>query len=142
MDARKRRGLVEALRDKGYRLTPQRMIILEAIEASDDHISADEIYRQARSRYPYMNISTIYRTLELLTELGLASETNLGVGRFYYHPLGKSHHHHLVCRKCAKVEDIDVSVFQRLQDNLRESYGFDAEFEHVAVFGTCAGCRS
>lgn len=142
MDTRKRRGLLEILHEKGYRLTPQRMIVLEAVEASDDHISADEIYRQARSRYPYMNISTVYRTLELLTELGLASKTDLGGGRLCYHPLGRAHHHHLVCRKCGKVQDIDISVLHRLQDDIRARYEFDAELEHMALFGICAACRS
>ena len=137
-----RPSLLEILREKGHRLTPQRMIVLEAIDASDDHISADEIYRQALVKYPYMNISTVYRTLELLTELGLASETDLGRGRLCYHPLGKAQHHHLVCRKCGKVEDIDVSVVNRLQDDIRVRYGFEAELEHIALFGTCAACRS
>ena len=135
-----RSSLLEILQEKGYRLTPQRMIVLKALEASDDHISADEIYRQALIKYPYMNISTVYRTLELLTELGLTSETNLGGGRLCYHPLGKAHHHHLVCRKCGKAQDIDISVFHRLQDELRTRYGFDAELEHIALFGICAAC--
>ena len=141
MGSRKRSSLLETLQEKGYRLTPQRMIVLEAMEASDDHISADEIYRQALVKYPYMNISTVYRTLELLTELGLASETELG-GCLCYHPLGKSQHHHLVCWKCGKVQVVDVSVFHQLQDHLRTRYGFGAELEHIALFGTCAACRS
>ncbi len=142
MGSRKRSSLLEILQEKGYRLTPPRMIVLEAVEASDDHISADEIYRQTLIKYPYMNISTVYRTLELLTELGLASETDFGGERLCYHPLGKSHHHHLVCWKCGKVQDIDVSVFHQLQDDLRTRYGFDAELEHIALFGICAACRS
>ena len=95
-------NLLEILREKGYRLTPQRMMVLEAIEASHDHISAEEIHAKARIKYPYINISTVYRTLDLLKEQGLVTETDLGGGRFLYHPVGKAHHHHLVCKKCGK----------------------------------------
>ena len=137
----KEKTLLEILRGEGYRLTPQRMMVLEAIEASDDHISAEEIHAKARARYPYINISTVYRTLELLKEKGLVTETELGSGRFLYHPAEKAQHHHLVCRKCGRVRDIDASVFRQLQDDLRANYNFDADFEHIAVFGTCEECR-
>ena len=136
-----RRDLLQLLRDRGYRLTPQRMMVLEAIESSDDHISAEEIHSQAHAKYPYLNISTVYRTLELLKELGLVAETDLGGGRYLYHPVGKAYHHHLVCRQCGRVRDIDVSAFGQLREELARRYGFDADFEHMAVFGTCKDCR-
>jgi Fur family ferric uptake transcriptional regulator len=138
---KKEKSLLDILREKGYRLTPQRMMVLEAIEASNDHISAEEIHSKARLKYPYINISTVYRTLELLKENGLVTETDLGGGRFLYHPAGKAQHHHLVCRKCAKVMDIDASEFRQLRDELKAKYSFDAEFEHIAIFGTCASCQ-
>ncbi len=137
-----RKGLLEMLRERGYRLTPQRMMVAEAIEGSDDHISAEEICAKARAKYPYINMSTVYRTLELLTEQGLVTETDLGGGRLLYHPTGKAQHHHLVCRKCSGVRDIDASVLQHLRDELRVKYGFDADLEHIAVFGTCQNCES
>jgi Fur family ferric uptake transcriptional regulator len=139
---KKEKGLLEILREKGYRLTPQRMMVLEAIEASHDHISAEEIHTRARIQYPYINISTVYRTLELLKENGLVTETDLGGERFLYHPAGKAQHHHLVCRKCGKVRDIDASVFQQLRDELKTRHSFDAEFEHIAIFGTCDSCQA
>ncbi|TET74113.1 MAG: transcriptional repressor [Dehalococcoidia bacterium] len=136
-----KKSLLEILREKGYRLTPQRMMVLEAIEASHDHISAEEIHARTRLQYPYINISTVYRTLELLKENGLVTETDLGGGRFLYHPAGKAQHHHLVCRKCAKVRDIDINVLDNLRDQLKAQYGFDAELEHIAIFGTCDRCE-
>lgn len=72
--------IISKLGEKGYRLTPQRMMILSAIENSNDHISADEIYARVVAEYPYVNISTVYRTLELLKRLGLVTETDLGGG--------------------------------------------------------------
>ena len=136
-----RRGLLERLRDRGYRLTPQRMMVVEAIEASDDHISAEQIRAKAQLKYPYINMSTVYRTLELLTEQGLVTETDLGGGRLLYHPAGKAGHHHLVCRRCGKVTDIDISFFQPLKEDLRAKYGFDADLEHIGIFGTCENCE-
>ena len=135
------KSLLETLRQRGHRLTPQRMLVLEAIEASDDHISAEDIYTQAHARYPYMNVSTVYRTLDLLKELGLVAESDLGGGRFLYHPVGKAHHHHLVCRKCGTVRDIEASVVERLRDELRVHHRFDADLQHMAIFGTCDACR-
>ena len=138
---KEKKSLLQILREKGYRLTPQRMMVLEAIEASHDHISAEEIHARARLQYPYINISTVYRTLELLKENGLVTETDLGGGRFLYHPTGKAQHHHLVCRKCGKVRDIDITVLDRLREQLKAQHSFDAELEHIAIFGTCDRCE-
>ena len=74
-------GIISRLRELGYRLTPQRIMILSAIETSDNHISAEEIHAQIVVKYPQVNISTVYRTLELLKQLGLVTETDLGEGR-------------------------------------------------------------
>jgi len=90
------RWLDRKLSNLGYRLTPQRLMILGAVEEADSHISAEEIYAQVRARYPHMNISTVYRTLELLGELGLVTETDMGDGRVRYHCMGKGHHHQSV----------------------------------------------
>jgi Fur family ferric uptake transcriptional regulator len=122
-------------------MTPQRMMVLEAVEASDDHISAEEIFKQAHAKYPYLNISTVYRTLELLKTQGFVAESDLGGGRLVYHPVGKAHHHHLVCRRCGGVQDVDESVFDRLSAELKKHYGFNAELEHMAIFGTCKKCK-
>ncbi len=137
---KKDRSLLNALHDEGYRLTPQRMMVVEAIEESHDHISAEEIHTKARTKYPYLNISTVYRTLELLKEKGLVAETDLGGGRFLYHPVGKAQHHHLVCRKCGKVMDIEINMLDKLKDELKTEYDFDAELEHIAIFGSCKDC--
>ena len=82
------------LSKQGYRLTPQRVMILSAIENSDSHISAEEIYAQIIAKYPNVNVSTVYRTLDLLKRLSLVTETDLGEGRVRYHSAEKGHHHH------------------------------------------------
>lgn len=134
-------GITERLIEKGYRLTPQRLMILSAMESSHDHISAEEIYAQVAARYPNVNISTVYRTLELLKKLGLVYEINLGEGRIRYHAEGSGHHHHLVCQNCGVVIDIDESTLSSLRDILLRDYSFQAELRHVGIFGFCENCR-
>ena len=134
-------GITERLREKGYRLTPQRLMILSAIENSRDHISAEEIYAQVAAKYPNVNISTVYRTLELLKKLGMVYEIDLGEGRIRYHAEESGHHHHLVCQTCGNVIDIDESTLSSLRDILVRDYHFQAELRHVGIFGICEKCR-
>jgi len=131
----------EILRKNGHRLTPQRMLVIEALHNADKHISAEELYEQLHSRYPYANISTVYRTLELLKELNLVTEADFGEGRVRYHVAEKGHHHHLVCRSCGKVIDLEDAVLRPLKDALLQKCGFDADLRHVAISGECKVCR-
>jgi Fur family ferric uptake transcriptional regulator len=134
-------GLTDRLREKGYRLTPQRLMILAAIESRQDHISAEEIYARVAAGYPHVNISTVYRTLELLKKLGMVYEIDLGEGRIRYHAEGSGHHHHLVCQNCGKLIDINESALSSLKNTLSRDYNFQAELRHVAIFGLCEDCR-
>jgi len=129
------------LSELGYRLTPQRMMIVSAIENSDNHISAEEIYAQVVAKYPYVNISTVYRTLELLKRLGLVTETDMGEGRVRYHPVGKGHHHHLVCQECGAIIALDESLLSSLKSALLREYKFSADLRHLAILGRCVNCR-
>lgn len=131
----------ERLRELGYRLTPQRQLIIAAVQRSDDHISAEEIHAQVHTKYPNVNISTIYRTLELLKNLGLVTETDMGEGRVRYHFADKGHHHHLICEGCGATIEVDESLFIPLKNTLLEKYGFQANISHLAIFGRCAECK-
>ncbi len=132
--------IVNKLSELGYRLTPQRIMILSAIENSNDHISAEEIYAQVMAKYPHVNISTVYRTLELLKRLDLVTETDLGGGRVRYHPAEKGHHHHLVCQECGIIIDLDESLLTSLKDALLREHKFIADLRHLAIFGRCVNC--
>ena len=134
-------NLIGELTEQGYRLTPQRMMIISAINNSDHHISAEEIYAQAVARYPNVNISTVYRTLELLKRLNLVTETNMGEGRVRYHPADKGHHHHLVCQECGNIIDLDESLLAPLESALLKEYKFSADLRHLAILGLCRDCR-
>ncbi|MEE8418753.1 MAG: Fur family transcriptional regulator [Dehalococcoidales bacterium] len=132
--------MVAELKERGFRLTPQRMMIVSAIESSDHHISADEIYSQITESYPVVNISTVYRTLELLKRLNLVTETDLGEGRVRYHPFAKGHHHHLVCQTCGSMTDLDESLLTSLENSLLKEYSFRADLRHLAILGRCRKC--
>ena len=132
--------IIKKLTEHEYRLTPQRVMIVSAIENSDGHISAEEIYAQVAAKYPQVNVSTVYRTLELLKQLGLVTETDFGEGRVRYHPAGKGHHHHLVCTGCGTVIDLDESLLSSLEGRLLKEYKFSADLKHLAIRGRCARC--
>lgn len=136
-----KKNIAGELKKLGYRITPQRMMILSIIEGSDDHIHAEEIYDQVVEKYPGVNISTVYRTLELLKQLGLIYELDAGEGKVGYHPAGKGHHHHLICRECGTVIDVSESVMFSLKAVLMQAFGFDADLKHLAIAGLCEKCQ-
>ena len=141
MEKHQHKDPADKLSELGYRMTPQRMMILNAVEGATDHISAEEIYSQVRAIYPHLNLSTVYRTLELLKNLKLVTESDFGEGKVRYHSAEKGHHHHLVCQKCGNVVDVDESVFTSLTDKLSSDHNFTADLRHLTIFGQCAKCK-
>lgn len=127
------------LRERGYRLTPQRQLVLEAVDALE-HATPEDILAEVRRTASGVNISTVYRTLELLEELGLVSHAHLGHGAPTYHLADRHHHMHLVCRDCGQVTEVDVATAAPLTDRLRAEFGFDTDMKHFAIFGRCAAC--
>ncbi|MGC4924301.1 Fur family transcriptional regulator [Streptomyces sp. DT197] len=127
------------LRQRGYRLTPQRQLVLEAVDKLE-HATPDDILGEVRRTAAGVNISTVYRTLELLEDLGLVSHAHLGHGAPTYHLADRHHHIHLVCRDCSEVIEADVSVVEAFTAQLRESFGFDTDMKHFAIFGRCEAC--
>jgi Fur family transcriptional regulator, ferric uptake regulator len=134
-------NLTDELSRQGYRMTPQRMMIVDAIEHSENHISAEDIFKQVVAKFPNVNLSTVYRTLELLEKLGLVTKTEMGVGRIVYHPMEKGHHHHLICRECGKVISLDEAALTPLKESLQRDYQFSAELRHLGIIGLCADCQ-
>src|SRR3990172_9728951 len=100
-------GIMDSLRQVGYRLTPQRMLIVSLIHDSKGHVTAEELHSRVVEQYPFVDISTVYRTLQLLKKLHLVSETDLGGGRVQYELSEGSRHHHLVCRRCGAALPLD-----------------------------------
>ena len=131
----------EILQEKGYRLTSQRVLVLKAIYHAENHISAEEIYEQLHERFPYINKSTIYRTLELLNNLKLVTESNLGDGCVRYHAAIKGHHHHLICNLCGKAINLEETTLEPLKATLLREYGFEADVRHMVISGVCSDCQ-
>ena len=130
------------LRERGQRLTPQRLLILELVYARGDHVTADELLVEAQQRYPYLNVSTVYRTLELLRDVGIVAETDLGDGVRQFALLSDDRHHHLVCLKCGHVLDIGDDLLGSIRERLVTDYGFEARIDHLALFGLCRYCAA
>lgn len=129
----------EDLRAQGYRLTQQRELVLEAVRQLE-HGSPEEILARVRESATGVNISTVYRTLELLEKLGLVSHTHLGHGAPAYHAMTEPDHVHLVCRNCERVWQVEPSIAAGLVDDLAEGFGFHTDVRHLTVFGTCREC--
>jgi Fur family ferric uptake transcriptional regulator len=132
----------ESLRDEGYRLTPQRMMILDIIYDSQGHVSAEDIHQRVRQQHPFVDISTVYRTLNLLKKLRLITETDLGGSSVRYEPLERGRHHHLVCRQCATSFPLEHSLLAPLEKCLLREHGFAADLDHFAIFGLCRQCQA
>lgn len=128
------------LRARGYRLTPQRQLVLEAVAALG-HATPEEISARVRETASGINISTVYRNLELLEELGLVTHTHLGHGAPTYHAASQGPHVHLVCRTCGGVTEVGPEVVDSVVDTLAQERGFAVDVGHLAVFGRCALCQ-
>ncbi|MCL6551343.1 MAG: transcriptional repressor [Acidothermus cellulolyticus] len=129
------------LRSKGYRLTPQRQLVLEAVAALR-HATPEEIINYVREVASGVNMSTVYRTLDLLEELSLVTHTHLGHGAPTYHVAEDAGHVHLVCSSCGAVTEVGSEVVQSLIQRLDDEHGFAADVHHFAIFGRCSTCRS
>ncbi len=127
------------LRAKGYRLTPARQLVLEAV-GELGHATPDDIATAVRRTASGVNISTVYRTLELLEELGLVGHSHLGHGAPTYFVASDDEHVHLVCRSCGDITELSPDAVAPLVSELAAERGFTVDIGHFAVFGTCGSC--
>ena len=130
----------QALRESGHRLTPQRLMILSVIRHSELHVTASEIYDQVKASYPYIDVSTVYRTLSVLKQMRLVSETDMGGGEYRYEWINHLRHHHLICRGCDKVVLLDHKYWENIGADIMADYGFQPDIDHIALFGICHEC--
>jgi Fur family ferric uptake transcriptional regulator len=123
-------------------MTPQRMMILTSLRHAPGHLTAADIYERVKREYPYVDISTVYRTLAVLKDLRLISETHMGDGDAAFEWVAKERHHHLICHKCGHVSQVDHRYLEDLGARIAEDIGFQADLDHFAIFGMCADCQS
>jgi Fur family ferric uptake transcriptional regulator len=131
----------QTLRDQGYRLTPQRNLIWEVLRDASRHMTAEEVAAEVRGTLPDVNVSTVYRTLELLVSLDLVVETRLEGSACYYEVSPEPTHHHFVCTQCGAVGHFSDELLAPVHAELSQRQAFTVNHIQVTAFGLCRGCR-
>lgn len=131
---------IHILRSNGYRVTPQRLIVLDAVCAHQGHATLADIQAIVNDMDPTIDRSTIYRALDILSEVGLIVESEIATSGKVYRIAGESHHHHLVCRVCGNVLTIDAESIAPFFQHLQDAYGFEVQADHLIFNGVCKKC--
>jgi Fur family ferric uptake transcriptional regulator len=134
-------SLADELRSRGLRLTAQRQLVLEAVYALG-HATPDQVHAAVAKTAAGVNITTVYRALELLEELGLVTHAHLSHGAPTYHAVGEQQHVHLVCRVCGHVTEVASDLLGPLAKTLEQDNAFLVDIGHVALFGVCGECEA
>jgi len=136
------------LKKNGLKVTTQRIAILEVLKSKPDkHLTAEEIYDYVKKKYPEIGLATVYRTIQLLSELNLIDKLNLDDGYVRYEIGRKSceetshHHHHLICLDCGKIYAFQDDLLETLEERIMETMGFAVQDHEVKMFGHCKECR-
>lgn len=128
------------LREHGFRITPQRQLVLEAVERLR-HGTPDEILVEVQRTATGVNLSTVYRTLEVLEDVGLVTHAHIGHGAPTYHAADEDVHIHLVCDRCGAVLSVEANVAESLVARLRTAHGFATDVAHMSIHGECRNCQ-
>ena len=130
----------DLLHKRGYRLTPQRYLVLSVIQEANGHISLEQIAERVQALNPRVSLSTIYRTLELLNELGLIHENHLPGEPLHYEMPQGNNHHHLVCKKCKTMIHLDDALLGDLPERMQKQYRFHNLSLGLLAAGYCDSC--
>jgi Fe2+ or Zn2+ uptake regulation protein len=128
------------LRARGFRVTPQRQLILDAICEGGGHTTPDEIFARVQTKAPSLNRATVYRTLDFLCKMQLVVAAQIG-GHWVYEIAGQTPHHHLICRGCGRQIDLPHAEVKAFYAEIERSQHFSVETGHLALSGLCAECR-
>jgi Fur family ferric uptake transcriptional regulator len=132
--------VAHCLRTQGYRLTPQRQLVWDALRRATSHLTAEEIHEEVSKTVPDFNVASVYRTLTLLEELRLVKSMHLGDGKGHWELAHPDDEFHLVCRICSRVIHHPSELVQQAREHLRIHHGFVAERIDLVVHGICADC--
>ena len=132
--------VAEQLRRRHLRLTPQRRAVVAALADFEGHVTASQLVERCLERDPEFVPSTVYRTLDVLEELGLVTHIHDADGREAFQPAAEQPHAHLICRGCGAAWEISGSELDELAARLRERHRFDVDLSHLAIFGRCESC--
>src|SRR5688572_9121511 len=128
------------LRSLRHKVTRQRMSVLCAVRHRDHHVTANAIHEEEQRIYPFVDVSTVYRTLNTAKALGMSVEVDLGKGDLEYEWLGEGRHYHLLCRSCGGESVVNGEPIAQLVGAISRQHGFIADLEHMAIQGTCKEC--
>ena len=117
-------------------------MILSSLRHAQGHMTAAEIFDRVRAAYPYVDISTVYRTLSVLKDMRFVTETHMGGGDATFEWVAPERHHHLICRGCDDVTQLDHHYLEKVGEQLARDLGFRADLDHFAIFGLCADCAA
>lgn len=138
--------LKEQLKGQGYKLTPQRRAVLDILlENEGKHLSTEEIYDLVREDCPEIGLATVYRTLQLLEKMGVTCRMNFDDGCNRYELVHKNEdhqHHHLICKSCGCVQEVEDDLLEALENKVEDKYNFKIENHSVKFFGYCEKCRA
>jgi Fur family ferric uptake transcriptional regulator len=135
-------GLLHALRHAGHKVTQPRRTVIETLVDQTEHLTAPDIVEAVQQRAPDVGRASVYRTLDLLTRLGLVQTSTLGGGAATYMLCPHGHHHHLVCTQCHKTIEFDECVVGELERELAAALGFEIEGHLLELYGRCPDCLS
>lgn len=136
-------GAVEKkLKACGYKLTEQRKIIIEFFQEKPGHYTACEIFEQVKSRCKTINFSTIYRNLELLSSLKIVNKLYINDGVSHYELSGMGHHHHIICKNCGDMKEIDVCPYESISNDKLDELGFMPTEHKFEIYGYCKNCST
>jgi Fur family ferric uptake transcriptional regulator len=137
------RRFEEALRERGLKSTAQRDDIARVFFAAEGHLSIDELYQAVRKVNPRVGYATVYRTIRLLKECGLAAERHFDDGQARYEPAEEEahHHDHIICERCGKIVEFASQELERLQERIARFLGFTVSRHRMELYGICSECR-
>ena len=130
----------QILREKGLKVTPQRIAVYNMLLSTHEHPNAETIYRTLEATNPTMSLATVYKTLDYFKHLGLVQELNVGEPSSRYDAIVRCHPH-TVCTCCGKVEDLEMDELTNLAKRVQGKLDFEVEYEQLILYGKCAECR-
>jgi Fur family ferric uptake transcriptional regulator len=133
---------IKRIKQGGYRLTPQRQMILDVLHEAGDHCTPEEVYQRVQTKSSAINRTTVYRTLEFLVSLGLVTTAHMQGNQTIYEVASEHPHHHLVCQQCAHVEVIDHEMIAAMFAHLEQQSGYKINTDHLVLFGLCPRCQA
>ena len=140
--AKEKEILLEHLQRAGLRRTGQRDLILETFLRTEEHLTSEDLYRLVQREDPTVGHTTVYRTLKLLTDAGLAREVRFGDNKTYYeHHYNHEHHDHMICTACGRVIEFYSAEIEALQDQMADNFGFLPTHHSLRLWGLCSDCQ-